>query len=173
MEIEKLKDIRQRKSAGLNNVATAVMPIVKNILGKKGMIIADILTIWEQIVGEEMAAYSLPRKIDFKKNEKSNGIIHIVVPGGAFALELQHRENFLLEKINAYFGYQAVTGMRIIQDANLKIKIKEINQPKVKKSLVSLEEQNYINSLTEEIIDPELKNTLVRLGESVFNQNHE
>ena len=163
----------KRGTGGLKSLSVSVVPLIRNIMGKKGFVISDILTVWEQIVGEEMAQYTIPRKVDFKKNEKTNGVIHIVVPGGAFALELQHKEKFVLEKVNSYFGYKAISGIRIIQDANFKIQTKKINQAKVKKSLVTCEEQNYIDNLTNEIIDPELKETLFRLGESIFNENHE
>ena len=97
----------QRGAGDLQSVAKSIMPLARSILGKKGFVEVDILTDWSGIVGEELAAYTLPQKIDFKPNQKNNGILHLMVPSGAFALEIQHREKFILQKINTYFGYNA------------------------------------------------------------------
>jgi hypothetical protein len=42
----------------------------------------------------------------------------------------------------------------------------------VQKSLVSNEEQNYINELTEDVVSEKLKKSLQRLGQSVFSKKH-
>ena len=94
------------------------------------------------------------------------------MPSGAFALEIQHREKFILEKINTYFGYNAVSQLKIIQNSGLDIEsLTSIHQPPEKKTLVTGEEENYINSLAEEVSSPLLKEILVKLGKSVFSDN--
>jgi len=171
-EKQTVKD--RRNTGGLRAFSSAAMPLVRKILGKKAFVIADLLAFWHQIVGEETAAYSTPLKADFKKNEKTDGVLHVAVPNGAFALELQHRERFVIDNINSYFGYRLIGKIRIIQDGSFhKHVLNEINQPTQKKVLVSFDEQNYISNLTEDIIDPELKETLERLGKSVFNDKKE
>ena len=42
-------------------------------------------------------------------------IAELLVDGGALALELQHAEALILERINGHFGYRAVTRLRLIQ----------------------------------------------------------
>jgi hypothetical protein len=87
-------DNQPRRGAGdLQSVTKSIMPLARSILGKKGFVEVDILTDWSGIVGEELAAYTLPQKIDFKPNQKNNGILHLMVPSGAFALEIQHRDD--------------------------------------------------------------------------------
>lgn len=163
----------ERQARGLSSFAESAMPLIRNLLGKKGFVAADILTFWHQIVGEEMAEYTMPQKIDFRRGERSNGVLHLIVPSGAFALEVQHREKFVLQKVNSYFGYMAVAGLKIIQDSSFqKQLIAKINQQQTKKTLVTEQEQNYINELAEDIANPELQEKLVKLGKSVFNQNH-
>ena len=66
-------DNQPRRGAGdLQSVAKSIMPLARSILGKKGFVEVDILTDWSGIVGEELAAYTLPQKIDFKPNQKNN-----------------------------------------------------------------------------------------------------
>ncbi len=161
-----------RSASGLNTLASETMPLLRRILGRKGMVSADILMFWEQIAGEELAAYATPEKIVFKNGSRQNGVLYVSVPGGAFALELQHREKFVLEKINTYFGYNAVSGLRIRQGGRMpEQKSCRLNQPEVKKILVSKEEQNYIDELTGGMADSPLKESLTRLGKSVLSQN--
>ncbi len=161
-----------RSASGLNTLASEALPLLKRILGRKGMVSADILMFWEQIAGEELAAYTTPEKIVFKNGSRQNGVFYVSVLGGAFALELQHREKFVLEKINAYFGYNAVNGLRIRQGSCMPGQRScRLNQPEVKKILVSKEEQNYIEKLTGGLEAVPLKESLVRLGKSILSQN--
>ena len=72
-----------------------------------------------------------------------------------------------------YFGYNAVSCLKIIQDGSLTPKmLKKSNQPTKQKSLVSNEEQNYINELTNDVVSENLKKSLQRLGQSVFSKEH-
>lgn len=163
----------KRIGKGLNSFAEAAMPLLKNILAKKGFAAADVLVFWEQIAGEETSAYARPQKLTFKKGARDGGVLEVAVPGGAFALELQHREPFIIEKINSYFGYRAVAKIKIVQDIGIFDRLKkQINQPEDKKSLVSEEEQNYIVDTTAGVGDEELKGALIRLGNSIFNENN-
>lgn len=162
----------KRSASGLNTLASETLPLLRRILGKQGLASADILAFWDQIAGEELAACTVPEKISFKPGERNGGILHIAVPNGAFALEIQHREKFILDKVNAYFGYGAVTGMKIRQGSvPLLRKAKQFNQPPLKKILVSREEQNFIEELTGGVEDDRLKESLVRLGKNIIVEN--
>lgn len=162
-----------RKNRDLTALSKTILPLTKSLFGKKGFVEIDILTNWDKIVGTELAQYSFPQKIDFKREQKNNGILHLEVPSGAFALEIQHRERYILEKINTYFGYNAVSGLKILQNNSLDIKgqtkyIAELP----KKKLVTADEENYIKSLADDIKNSKLKEILIKLGQSIFNYNH-
>lgn len=162
----------ERKTYDLQSVARSIMPLAKSILGKKGFVEIDILTDWDKIVGQELAEYSFPQSIDFKRGEKTGGTLLVAVPSGAFALELQHREKMVIGKINTYFGYQAVASLRIIQNSEA---LPNLNRPekseKPKKSLVTPEEETYINELSAKVENPALQEALQRLGKSIINSN--
>ncbi|MBQ8784689.1 MAG: DUF721 domain-containing protein [Alphaproteobacteria bacterium] len=163
----------ERKTDGLSSFAAIALPMLKKALGKKGMVGADILSMWEHIVGEDTASYTFPEKIEFKRGQRCGGTLKLKVPAGGFALEVQHREKIIVEKINLYFGYNAVSCLKIIQDGSLTPKmLKKSNQPTKQKSLVSNEEQNYINELTNDVVSENLKKSLQRLGQSVFSKEH-
>lgn len=162
----------QRTNFDLLALSKNISPLIKKILGKKGFMEVDIVTNWAKIVGEDLAQYSVPLKIDFKKNQRNNAILHLQVPSGAFALEIQHRENFILEKINAYFGYNAVSGVKIIQNSAMPLKQDYEPVETKKQNLLTDNEKNYIQQQTEDIKSQKLKEILIKLGHSIFNESH-
>lgn len=171
MKKEKIQISEERRTQGLSSVSQTILPFAKQILGTKGFVEIDILTGWSDIVGEELAEFSLPQRIDFPRGQKSNGTLHLSVISGAFALEIQHREKYILEKINTHFGYQAVSKIKIAQDSSLATeKFTKNNAPQTPIT-VSAEEENYIKELTSDLNNAELKKILVKLGKSVFNDN--
>ena len=97
--------------------------------------------------------------------------MHLSVLSGAFALEIQHREKYILEKINTHFGYQAVSKIKITQDSSLATEKLDKSDDEKPQITVSPEEENYINDLTSDLNNTELKKILVKLGKSVFNDN--
>ena len=145
----------ERKTQDLQSFARLVMPFARQILGAKGLMEADLLTGWDEIVGAELAAYSLPRKIEFKRGEKNNGVLWIEVPAG-----------------NTYFGYAAVAKLKIIQNAAFDLQ----DEPaagceRMQKTLVSQEEETYIKELSEGVENQTLQDMLIKLGRSVISNN--
>lgn len=148
-----------------------ILPWVKQVLGKRGFVEIDILTNWQKIVGEELAEFVLPQSIDFKRGERSNGVLKVAVPSGAFALELQHRERTIIQKINTYFGYAAVSSLKILQNSGLEYGTVKDNVESVQKSLVTQEEEIYIKDLSSGIKNAALQEVLERLGRSIVSNN--
>ena len=163
----------ERTTGDLLSISKSILPLAKEILGKKGFVETDILTNWPDIIGQELADYTSPIKIDFKPQQRNNGTLHLEVPSGAFALEVQHREKIILQKINTYFGYNAISSIRIIQNPNFKLNSAEHSATSSSpKKLVTPEEENYIKDLAKEINSPDLKEILIKLGQSVFTNNN-
>lgn len=171
-DIKKPAPKEERTNKDLTALAKNIAPLTKSVFGKKGFMEIDILTNWDKIVGTDLASYSFPQKIDFRREQKNNGILHLCVPGGAFALEIRHREKNILDKVNTYFGYNAVSGIKIIQNTAFCPENKQeyiYSPPPV---IVTPDEKNYINSLAEEIKSSKLKEILIKLGQSIFSNNH-
>ena len=154
----------------LTSVSKTILPLAKQLLGAKGLMEIEILSGWTSIVGEDLAQYSLPQKIFFRKNERSDGTLELLVLSGAFAMEIKQRESQILDKINSYFGYIAVSKLKIVQNScpeNFLIDKKPIDN--MKKNLVSKEEQNYITEIVKDIDNSDLRQKLENLGKAVFS----
>ena len=164
----------QRTTGDLQALSQVLMPLTKKIVGKNGFAEIEIITHWSEIIGNQLAQYSMPQKIIFPRNEKNNGCLHLAVPSGAFAIEIQHREKYILEKINTYFGYHAVSTLKIIQNSEFyaaKQQKNNISAPQETEKLLP-EEEEEIKNLCKNINNENLKEILINLGHSVYANNH-
>jgi hypothetical protein len=72
-----------------------------------GFVQSSIVSRWREIVGVRYAAVSSPESIRFPPGKKSRGVLTLVVEG-AHAPMMQHVAPAIVERVNAFFGYQAV-----------------------------------------------------------------
>ncbi|MGB1547191.1 MAG: DUF721 domain-containing protein [Alphaproteobacteria bacterium] len=100
---------------GTRSLAQLVPRITGRALGRRGAAVAGLISKWPDIVGPAIARASLPRKLTFPKGERSGGTLQIAV-AGSLAIELQHLEPQVLERINGFLGYGAVKRLRLVQD---------------------------------------------------------
>ncbi len=107
--------VKLTRGKGLRALGTALPAAARAALKKGGLASAQLVTDWAAIVGPEMARHSEPRRLSFAPGERRNGTLTIAV-GGGLALELQHMEPLVLERVNAHFGYRAIERLRFIQD---------------------------------------------------------
>jgi hypothetical protein len=88
--------------------------VTRRTLGRHGLAEGGLIADWTAIVGAMIAERSLPLRLSFAGGERREGTLHVRV-SGALALELQHLEPQVLERINGYFGYRAVGRLKIHQ----------------------------------------------------------
>jgi hypothetical protein len=92
----------------------ALAAVTKAAFRKRGFTRREILTQWPAIVGELLARYSCPERLQFGR-DRNQGATLVVRAGSGFATELQHLHPIVLDRINTFFGYQAVARITIIQ----------------------------------------------------------
>lgn len=63
-----------RRTGDLQALSQAILPFAQNVLGKNGFVETDIITNWGAIVGEQLAQYSFPQKIDFPRDKKTTAV---------------------------------------------------------------------------------------------------
>ena len=83
-------------------LATLIGKITAKTFEARGLAAAGIAAEWPVIVGEAVAAQSWPDRL------RPDGTLRVCV-SGPVAVELQHLEPQILERIAAYYGYLAVT----------------------------------------------------------------
>ncbi len=79
-----------------------------------GFVQSSIVSRWREIVGARYAAVSAPESIRFPPGRKSAGTLTLVVEG-AHAPMLQHVAPAIQDRVNQFFGYEAVARVAIRQ----------------------------------------------------------
>jgi hypothetical protein len=136
--------------------------IVKPVFKARGLMEGKIITHWPQIVGEKFAGLAIPEKIAFPKGKRSEGTLYLSVTSSG-ALLLQYAQDLILEQINIFFGYKALSKLKMTHDF---IPSEESSFPQIVPSL-SPENQSWIEGQIKLIQDLELKTCLMKLGEAV------
>ena len=107
------KNTHKRRRSGPLPLAALLPRLTRKALGKFGFSYIGLITDWATIVGPDIARLSAPEKLSFPRNKRDSGVLRLKAEGGA-ALEIQHLEPQILDRINTYFGYRAVMRLHII-----------------------------------------------------------
>lgn len=78
---------------------------------RQGFASTELVTRWREIVGSEIAAHAEPLKLQWPRavdGEPSEPATLVLRVEGPMAIEIQHQSSVLLERINRFFGWQAV-----------------------------------------------------------------
>jgi hypothetical protein len=110
---------RNRKA---KRVGEFVPNVMRPAFEKFGFPAAAILTEWSAIAGADLAAFTAPEKLKWPRRDQAQddggpqkGATLLLRVSGARALEVDHMRPRIIERINASFGYRAVSEIRIIQ----------------------------------------------------------
>jgi hypothetical protein len=118
---------------------------------------------WPEIVGAEIAAHSEPEKIRWPRqvaNDAPEPATLMLRVEGPAAIEIQHLSNVILERVNRFFGWQAVAQIALRQ-APLTRRKAAIPPP------ADPEAASRIAGTLGEIADDGLRDALARLGAAV------
>jgi len=148
-------NIKQRYKSiqGLRSFKNTLPTKVKRILNKKGRMYSETLDNWRYIVGDELFKVSYPKS--FKSSNKlGKSCLYIMVKRGK-EVDLEYSKKNIINKINSYFGYEAIKNIKLntFEDLYAKNKqnkivnatkrehikkIENIKNDKIKKSLLEL-----------------------------------
>jgi hypothetical protein len=105
-------DGRRRSMSALG---ASVERITRQVLGKRALAEASLIAEWPSIVGQEFARACQPRRLVFpdRKARREATLILRVKPGEA--TRLAHLEPVLVDRVNGFFGYQAVKRLKLEQ----------------------------------------------------------
>ena len=124
------------RSAGIRPVAAKtvgsfVPRLTRPAFEKYGFSAATLITDWATIVGADIARYTVPERLKWPRRVENGGeetadanrgrpgatLILGVAEGRG--LDIQYKTRQLVERINSYFGYAAISELRIVQIATM------------------------------------------------------
>ena len=152
---------------GPKKLADTLDAVTHSAFIKKGFHERKIITDWELIVGEQFSYYTCPRKLTLH-TRTNEGILYIECYTSSIALQISYMEPLIIEKIATYFGYRAVSKLRIIQKP---LSVRSTSPVLSKTPIASLPThiQSNLTHLLQDIDDPDLKEQLHTLGRSIFS----
>jgi len=147
--------------------------ITKNLISKFDKDEFIIHSKWNEMVGDFFSEYSEPRKLDkkhfhseYELEDISRTVLHVNIVGPA-ALDFQHLNNKIIDKINSFFGYKAVSKIFLHQVPYLQKRKGESQKKKIKKHL-NEEQRVILKKTTSGISSKKLEKALLKLGESII-----
>lgn len=153
------------------SLAEIASRLVDPLLSRRAGISTMLLSAWEEIVGERFAATSRPERIYWPREEHGIGEGTGFSPGrltiaceGANALFLMHEERELVSRVNAFLGFPAINGVRLVQKPVCAKEKRRQDFP-----LDRLQKER-LDAMLSDIDDLALRRALEKLGEGVMKR---
>lgn len=101
-------------------LADLVAPCIAPALSRFGFSEADLLLYWPEIVGERLAARCRPLRLRWpprapERRAPPEPATLMVLVDGAFAIELQHQADLVIERVNGFCGWRCVGRLTLRQ----------------------------------------------------------
>lgn len=172
-------------AAGPKAVGSFVPKLAQKAFEKFGFATAAVLTDWTSIVGHEIAACTAPERLRWPRpvdeaaetrSSKGRGRAAAPAKTGATlllrveparALDVQYRTTQIIERINAYFGYLAVTDIRLTQAPLAKAPVARPRATALGVSPKAVIRKALAPDETARIEDADLRAALERLGAAI------
>jgi hypothetical protein len=92
-------------------LADAARAVLAESFAKQGFAASELVTRWAEIAGPEVAAHAEPIKMRWPRaaeGEVSGPATLVLRVEGPAAVEIQHMSGVIIERVNRFFGWQAV-----------------------------------------------------------------
>jgi hypothetical protein len=138
--------------------------VFSDAYAKQGFAARELVTRWTEIAGADIARHSeplrmqWPRPVEGQPLEPATLVLRVEGPA---ALEIQHKSDIILERVNRFFGWSAVGRLALRQAPLSRRDRPSPPQPPDPKAV-----ENVAKTLSA-VEDEELRAALARLGASI------
>lgn len=140
---------------------------INDVFARQGFASRELVTRWREIAGAELAAHCEPVKIawprpnDNAPDRPQEPATLMLRVSGPMALEIQHASDVLIERVNRFFGWQAI-GKIVLRQAPLRHKAPPAAPRRPSAEAIAAIEQTLPARASED-----LRAALARLGASL------
>lgn len=100
---------------GFKRTSALLQDRIRRASESRGFAVSRLLTQWEEVAGPEIAGIARP--VDVSYGRQGFGATLTVLTTGAQAPMLEMQKEKLRERVNAVYGYNAISRIRITQTA--------------------------------------------------------
>ncbi|TIV51050.1 DUF721 domain-containing protein [Mesorhizobium sp.] len=151
-------------------VSDLATEILDPVLKKRAGISIGLVQSWEEIAGPRLATHSRPEKIQWPRRLERVVLMQpatlIVACEGMAALHLQHEAGEVINRVNAFLGFNAIGRIKILQKPVLSQKAR----PKPAPRPLTEAEKAKLSHLVGKIEDDGLRASLERLGATILGE---
>jgi hypothetical protein len=159
--------------AGPKPLAELLEPCLQPILAAQGFASSDIITGWPEIIGERLAQFSRPVKIEWPRRrafaedgQGGEAATLVLKVESAFALDIQHMVPVLIERVNARYGWRCI-GKVVIKQGPVPHALPPPARRTLDPAMVEQASQR-LGAIENE----GLREALVRLGAGILSDSH-
>lgn len=160
-----------------DQVSKLLEPLSGNKSAGKQFAALDLVAAWPEIVGPRLAGLCLPVKLRPAPKTRSrhtkavDGGILEVRADPAMVIDLDYGQALIVERINAFYGYSAVSALKVI--AKPLIKQERVAQGSAKAPAPTQADFSRAAQQTGSVEDPGLRKALEALGASIAASNRD
>jgi len=138
--------------------------VFSDVYAKQGFAARELVTRWPEIAGNDIAAFAeplkmqWPRPVEGQPQEPATLVLRVE---GPMALEIQHRSDVILQRVNRFFGWHAV-GRIALRQAPLSRRNRRPATPPPDPAAVK-----QVAETLSAVEDEALKEALARLGAAI------
>lgn len=157
---------------GFFRAATFMQGSIRKASEDRGFAVTRLLTHWAEVVGEGTARIATPVNVSYGKG--GMGATLTVLTTGAQAPMLEMQKEQIREKVNACYGYRAISRVRITQTAPTGFadgRVAFAPAPKVQKT-PDAAVKSAAKELSRDVEDETLRAALAALGANVLTKQN-
>lgn len=161
----------KRGRRGFISTGSVLNKQIRKATEKRGFVETRLLTHWDEFVGDAVAKIAKPVKVGYARD--GFGATLTILTTGANAPILQMQLPTILERVNACYGYSAISKIKITQTSPTGFgeSQKASKQPEPAKTL-SPQAAQQIDSTVENVSNQSLKDALAQLGKNIKQKNN-
>ena len=114
---------------GFKKASVLLKRNIQKVSESRGFSQSRVLTHWSEIVGEEISSVSIPTKVSYKSD--GLGATLTILTSGSSGPVLEMQKQFIKDKINAVYGYNAVHKIKITQSSPITLLRKNENSESI------------------------------------------
>jgi hypothetical protein len=161
----------KRRKRGFESASGLLRDKIRAVGESRGFAVSRLLTHWPEVVGDEIAAMARPIKVGYSKG--GFGATLTLLTTGASAPILQMQLPKIREKVNACYGYNAISRVVITQTAPTGFAEGAVEFTPAMKSAVFVPDSQAVKSaqlLSDAVKDAGLRAALEALGGNVLSR---
>lgn len=161
----------QRKKYGFERASHLMQPQIRKAGETRGFAVTRLLTHWSEIVGEATAKMARPVKVSYGR--EGFGATLTVLTTGAQAPMLQAELPKIKDRVNACYGYAAISRIRITQTAPTGFSEGRVAFEHKPTPPAGPDEtcKSRASDLATEVTDDNLRSALEALGANVYSRS--